>query len=197
MSFSQNSEESFILDYFKDKPTGKFIDVGSYDVEKFSNVRALVLKGWGGIMVEPAPKQFKSIFDFYKSNENITVLNVAIGATTGEIDFYECEDAVSTSEYEHMHKWADAGVPFTKIKVPQLSVESFFNLHGEGTNFLSIDTEFTNIIIFREIKDWVWDEIQMVCIEHDNYIEEIESKLTRFGFSRLYVNAENLMMAKI
>lgn len=196
MSFSQNSEERFILDYFKDKPTGKFIDIGSYDVEKFSNVRALVLKGWGGIMVEPAPKQFKSIFDFYNGNESITVLNVAIGATTGEIDFYQCEDAVSTSEEEHMQKWADAGVPFNKIKVPQMNVVDFMNEYAKDANFISVDTEFTNMVVFRNIPDWVFEQISLFCIEHDYHIQEIEERLAKFNFRTLYTNAENIILGK-
>lgn len=196
MSFSQNSEESFILSYFSNKPKGKFIDIGAYHVEMFSNTRALYLAGWGGVFVEPAPKNFRGVFEHYKNDGKVTVLNVAIGATTGEIDFYECEDAVSTSEEEHMQKWADAGVPFNRIKVPQLSVVDFFYEYGKGTDFLSIDTESTNIIVFRNIEDWVWETISMVCIEHDLNQEEIENKLSNFGFSKLYENAENIILAK-
>ena len=197
MSYSQNSEESFILDYFKDKPNGKFVDIGAYDVFRFSNVRALFEKGWRGIFIEPAPANYKAIADHYKGIEGVITLNVAIGETNGEIDFYESDgDAVSTTEQHHMQKWADAGVKFTKIKVPQLSAVDFFNEFGKDTDFLSIDTESTNIVVFRNVPDWIWEQISMLCVEHDSHIEEIENKLKPFSFSTIYTNAENIILAK-
>lgn len=196
MSYSQNSEESFILEYFKDKPTGKFIDVGAYDVFRFSNTRALYEKGWSGIMVEPAPEIYKGIADHYKDEDRIQVLNIAIGETTGEIDFYSCEDAVSTSNIDHKNKWEVAGVPFTKIKVQQVSVVDFMETYCKSVDFLSIDTESTNITVFRNIPDFVFEQIKMICIEHDGNQEEMHSKLFQFGFATVYMNAENLIMAK-
>jgi len=194
--YSQNAEQNFILDYFKGKPSGKFIDIGAYDTFKFSNTRALYERGFKGIFVEPVPKLFQAIFNHYKDDERIKVLNVAIGATTGEIDFYCCEDAVSTSEKDHMQKWADAGVPFEIIKVPQMSVQDFMDEYGTDADFLSIDTEATNIIVFRAIPDWVWQRISMICIEHDNFITEIAIKLQKFGFKVEYINAENIILSK-
>lgn len=197
MSFSQNSEELFILDYFKDKPNGKFLDIGSYDVERFSNVRALYLKGWGGVFVEPAPQNFNGIYEHYKNDPKITTLNLAVGDKTGEIDFYESDgDAVSTSDEAHMKKWGDAGVKYTKIKVPQIDVVDFMNEHCVGIDFLSIDTEATNMTLFRKIPDFVFEQISMLCIEYDNGKDEIEERLKPFGFTTLYVNSENVLLAK-
>lgn len=196
--YSQNSEEAVILDHFKNKPTGKFIDIGAFHVEKFSNVRALYLAGWKGVLVEPAPSNYQAIADHYAEDKEITVLNVAIGETNGEIDFYDCGgDAISTTDEKHKAKWAAAGVKYTQIKVPQMSVVDFFNEYGKGADFLSIDTEATNMVVFNNVPDWVWQEIKMVCIEHDTHQEEIEEKLNTFGFITLYVNAENIIMAKL
>lgn len=194
--YSQNSEESFILDYFKDKPTGKFIDIGAYDVFKFSNTRALYEKGWFGVFVEPSPPNYKAIANHYKDSGLILVLNIAIGETTGEIDFYSCQDAVSTSDIDHKNKWEAAGVPFTKIKVQQVSVAEFMNEYCKYVSFLSIDTEGTNLAVFRNIPDFVFQQIKMICIEHDGHQDEMQAKLVRFGFATVYINAENLIMAK-
>lgn len=196
--FSQNSEEAFILDYFNDYQKGKFIDIGAYDVEKFSNIRALYCTGkWGGVLVEPSPANYKSIAEHYKNDENIEVLNIAIGATTEEITFYESDgDAVSTSELDHMKKWGRAGVKFSKIKVPQLSVEEFMNMYAKDADFLSIDTEATNMNIFRNIPKWVFEQVKMICIEHDQHQNEIEDTLSEYGFNTLYVNGENIILAK-
>lgn len=193
--YSQNSEESFILDYFKGT-IGKFIDIGAYDVFKFSNTRALYELGWHGILVEPAPKNYKGIADHYRDDDRVLVFNVAIGADSGEVDFYESEDAVSTTNKEHMEKWAAAGVKFELIKVPQISVYRFMKDYGNDVDFLSIDTESTNINVFRSIPDFVFERVKMICIEHDGHQREIETKLINYGFRTVHANAENIILAK-
>ncbi len=197
MPYSQGNEENYILDYFKNK-TGKFIDIGAYDVFRFSNVRALFEEGWSGILVEPAPTNYKAIADYYKDVDRITVLNIAIGNTSGEVDFYESNgDAVGTTDEQHMKKWASGGVQFNKIKVPQVSVADFMNEHGKDADFLSIDTEATNMQVFNAIPDWVFERIKMLCIEHDGKYREIEQRLRNFGFKIMYLNSENVILAKI
>lgn len=197
MSYSQNSEEAFILDYFQDKPKGNFADVGAFHVTRFSNVRALYEKGWKGCLIEPAPSNYKAIANHYKDDKEIQVLNFAVGEPKGEIDFYESDgDAVGTTDEAHMKKWGDAGVKYTKIKVPQVGVVDFFEKYCKGVDFLSIDTEATNMTVFRNIPDWVWEQISLLCIEHDNCEQEIEEKLVQFGFFKLYINAENIILGK-
>lgn len=195
--YSQNQEEQHILEYFKDQPTGKFIDIGAYDVFRFSNTRALYEKGWEGILVEPAPTNYRAIADHYKDEPRIKVLNDAIGVGTCLIDFYESDgDAVGTTDKAHMEKWAAAGVKYTKIEIGQADVEDFLTMFGEGTDFLSIDTESTNMELFRHIPSWVFEQIKLFCIEHDGLWEEIETTLTPFGFTKLHLNAENIILGK-
>lgn len=199
MLYGQNQEDKWITEYFANKPSGKFVDIGSYDVFRFSNVRALFEAGnWTGVMVEPSPPNFKSISKFYKDEPKIEVLNFAVGPENGEIDFYESGgDAVSTSDEGHMQKWGAAGVKYKKIKVPQMKTEDFFDKYGHGADFLSIDTESTNILVFRQVPDWVWSQISCVCVEHDGFLDEIRTSLSKYGFSEIHVNAENIILAKI
>lgn len=197
MPYSQGNEENYILDYFKNQKTGKFIDIGAYDVFRFSNVRALFEEGWGGVMVEPAPANYKAIAEHYKDNDRVIVLNIAIGEMSGEVDFYESNgDAVGTTDQTHMQKWAGAGVQFNKIKVPQVSVVDFMNEYGKDADFLSIDTEATNMIVFNAIPEWVFQQIKMLCIEHDGHGGEIADKMRHFGFLPCYVNSENIILVK-
>lgn len=196
--YSQNAEDFFVVEHLQFKQRGKFIDIGSYDAVRFSNVRALFELGvWEGIMVEPAPSNFAGIKKFYENEPKIQVLNFAVGSENGEIDFYESGgDAVSTSDLGHAEKWGAAGVKYTKIKVQQISVEDFFEQYGHGVDMLSIDTESTNIDVFRRIPDWVWRNLSLLVIEHDTYIEEITSSLSKYGFREVYTNAENIILVK-
>lgn len=194
--YSQNDEEKFIVDYFSGKPKGRFIDIGAFDVFKFSNTRRLYELGWKGVFVEPSPPNYRGIAQHYKDDPEITVLNIAIGADNSEIDFYQCEDAVSTSDPEHMKKWNEAGVKYNLMKIKQVSIADFMAEHLKGVTFLNIDTEATNMNIFRAMPEPVWYQIKMLCIEHDNYQGEVEQKLGQYGFAAVYSNAENIILAK-
>lgn len=197
MSYSQSNEQDFILHHFKNKTNGKFLDIGAYDIFRFSNVRALYELGWGGLLIEPAPQNYKNIADHYAADPRIEVLNIAVGEPAGEIDFYESNgDAVGTTDEDHMNKWKKGGVAFTKIKVTQMGVVDFFTQYGKGIDFLSIDTEATNMVIFRNIPEWVWEQIEMLCIEHDQCQQEIEETLGKYGFYTRYVNSENIILSK-
>lgn len=195
--YSQNQEEIFILEYFKDQPTGKFIDIGAFHVFRFSNTRALYEKGWSGILVEPAPSNYKAIADHYKDEPRIEVFNFAVGLTNGDIGFYESDgDAVGTTDLDHMNKWGAAGVKYSRIVVPQVSVTDFMTDHFEGTDFLSIDTEATNLDIFRSLPAFVFEQVKLICIEHDGLFEEISSTLVQYGFKTIHLNAENIILGK-
>lgn len=195
--YSQNKEEEYITKYFKDK-VGKFIDIGAFHVSQLSNTRRLVELGWSGVLVEADPKNFEPIAEFYKDNENITVLNFAVGTSNEPLTFYSSNgDAVSTSDISHKDKWEKGGgINYTEITVPQVNIVDFLNEYGKDCDFISIDTEATNMQIFRNIPDWFLEQISMICIEHDNYTEEIEQKLKPFGFKTNYINAENIILSK-
>jgi len=194
MSHSQNNEEFFILQYFGDK-VGKLLDVGAFHPTKFSNTRALIEKNWAAVLIEPAPTLFKAFEEEYKDNDKITLLNIAIGDTTDHVKFYESEgDAISTTSEAHKTKWSM--ISYKEIMVPMLETVAFFNEYGKDVDFISLDTEGTNMVIFRLIPDWVWQQISLFCIEHDNCYYEIKGKLSDFGFKELYRNAENILLAK-
>ena len=53
--YSQNGEQKIILEYFQDKYKGKVLDIGANDGITLSNSRALIEKGWDGVLIEPAP----------------------------------------------------------------------------------------------------------------------------------------------
>jgi FkbM family methyltransferase len=54
---SQFEEEKHILKAFGSH-VGRFLDIGCWDPITFSNSRALVERGWSGVMIEPAPGPF-------------------------------------------------------------------------------------------------------------------------------------------
>jgi FkbM family methyltransferase len=192
--YSQNNEEKIILDYFSNK-VGKFLDIGAYNPFVFSNTRKLVELGWSGVYVEPSPKCFESFLIEYKDNNKITLCNFALGEKNGTIDFYDSNgDAISTTEVSHKKTWESKGGNYTKISVPVVTTPDFLEKHGENVDFISIDTEKTNIKILDSIEFLFWDKISMLCIEHDGQYEYIKSRLPQFKV--LLLNGENLILSK-
>jgi FkbM family methyltransferase len=73
MSYSQNSEQQYILEFFKGQETQiSFLEVGAYNPFTFSNTRALVELGCNGIYVEPSPSCMQSFKDEYLKGRGYT-----------------------------------------------------------------------------------------------------------------------------
>ena len=51
-TYSQNQEDLFINDYFKEKNSGFYIDIGCYHPIKYSNTALLYNRGWKGINID-------------------------------------------------------------------------------------------------------------------------------------------------
>jgi FkbM family methyltransferase len=198
MIYSQNDEQTHIENYFSDKPIGKFLDVGGFHPFKFSNTRRLYEMGWGGTIAEPSPKCFKSFIDEYGKEERITLLNVAISDKDETMTFYESNgDAISTTDISHKQKWEkSAKVKYDEIEVEAISMENFIAKYSLGVEFISIDTESTNMKLFRLLPAFFLQQIKMICIEHDQNQKEIQDKLSGYGFSTLHINGENIILAK-
>jgi hypothetical protein len=55
--YSQYDEEAYIVAALTGEPS-RFLDVGAWHPTIFSNTRALVERGWGGVLIEPSPGPF-------------------------------------------------------------------------------------------------------------------------------------------
>jgi hypothetical protein len=75
-----------------------------------------------------------------------------------------------------------------------VEINEFRDQHCKDVDFLSIDTESTNMILFRNLPAFVFDQISLLCIEHDGYWEEIQQRLPQF--TTLHINAENIILGK-
>ncbi len=126
------------------------------------------------------------------------MVNTAVGVSSEPLEFWTSNgDAVSTSVTEHKTKWERGGVNFTKITIGQTRIYDFLDEYfTKDVKFISLDTEATNLVLFEAMPDYVFEQIDMFCIEHDGGEAQIETRLLPFGFRRIYWNAENLLLAK-
>ncbi len=50
--YAQNNEDDILATFFSNIPNGSFLEIGAFHPKNLSNTRALVEKGWGGVMVD-------------------------------------------------------------------------------------------------------------------------------------------------
>ena len=200
--YSQNDEEKYITDYFRNFNNGrggKYAEIGSYDAFKFSNTRALFEQGWSGVLVEPSPTCMARLKDTYAKEPRIQLLQVAISDNDGVMTFYETNggDAIGTTDLAHKDKWEKGNnVQYSPIQVQAMSMQNFISVHGADIDFINIDVEGTNLLLFNLLPNNFLHRLKMICIEHDGNHESMIQKLTSFGFRTILLNPENLIMVK-
>ena len=75
-SFSQEGEDVFLIDFFKDKKVGFYVDVGAFHPFRISNTYALYKKGFRGINIDISATSI-DFFNFARPDD----VNLNVGAT--------------------------------------------------------------------------------------------------------------------
>jgi FkbM family methyltransferase len=148
MNYSQNDEQSIILNYFKNK-TGSVLDLGANDGVALSNSLAVIEKGWTGVLVEASPSTFKRLEQNLKFHSKTFKYNVAVGCEEeSEVTFYESgpllgkddRSLVSTINPEELKRWPK--IKFTEITVPCVPIKKILEDCPVKTfDLISIDIE--------------------------------------------------------
>ncbi len=195
-NYSQSDEQKYILDYFKDNESGFFLDIGSYNPEIFSNVRALFEKGWSGICIEPSDDPYNVLKEFYNGT-GVEVYNCAIGNETGILPFFDSGgDALSSTDPAHVKKWTDNyDVTFTEITKQFYTLKDLIEQsQHKSFNFVSIDVENDRLGI-DILKQVNLSSVGMICLEC-GYEFRAEVKRLMSGWKEVYSNAENILLAR-
>lgn len=195
--YSQNNEQDYILNYFSEQNTGKFIDIGAYDGITFSNVRALAEKGWSGVCYEADAKIFNTLKENYSTFENVLCVHCAVHTFNGNIVFYGSNgDAVGTTSVKHIEKW-QSSVTFENATLVRCFDVNELLEQDKDADFINIDVEGVNYELFNYITDLNFSRFKMICIEHDGHNAAIYKRLKNLGFTEIYLNGENGIYAKL
>lgn len=207
--YSQNNEEGIITARF-DGLVGTFLDVGAYDGASLSNTRKLAELGWSGILVEGSSFSFHRLFDLYKNNEKMSLINCMVNKDNAIksriVKMWEAPDcSVSTIEEQNFIKWQkDVGMhsrngeSFSEMYVSIISPQELFEtcktLH-QTIDFVSIDVEGGSVDIAKAFDpDQFWTS--MVCVEHDGRDEEVTAHFAKSGFTVISKNQENIILGR-
>jgi len=204
MSYSQNKEESIILEYFGESK-GTLLDIGANDGKTLSNSLALVERGWVGTFVEASPKAFQRLQSLHSSNPRLQLLNVAIGSYDGEIDFNESGTLLGTGDValvssirkDEMDRWISLNMPFEKMKVPVLYFTSLLTKsYYDKFEFITIDIEGMEPEVVPQI-DFKKLGTKMAIIEWNGKNAELyDGLLSSHGLKLIHTNAENRIYTK-
>lgn len=192
MKYSQNDEEHYILNYFKDFK-GRFLDLGAFDGMTFSNTHALLKQGWEGVFVEASPKMFTACQrNLAGYNAHLCLACITHEPVTGMITFYDNDQATATTDPAHVEKWK-AQTPFQAITVMPVHFLSILGIYGRNFDMVSLDIEGQSAELFLKMFPEL-PNVKLWVVEHDNRKEEILSLAQ--GFTVLYENGENVVLGR-
>jgi FkbM family methyltransferase len=197
--YSQNNEEQFILEHFKNYPVGRLLDIGAYDGKTFSNSLALLEKGWTGVLVEPSPSVFLKLLENTK-HVKVDLVNSAVSKDAEMLKFFDSNgDAISSFIPEHVEKWEKGyQCKFTPYYIKTIMLADIIHQFGVVYDFINLDVEGLNDVLFKEIMSYVvlLQHTKMICVEHDGHHQMMENLAACYGFRKIAMNGENLILGR-
>ena len=210
--YSQNNEDSLILDYWKSKygdDKGTLIDIGANDGKTLSNSLLFIEDGWNAHLFEPNKNVFEKLNSLHEFNANVFCWNFGIADFDGEKEFYESGSLISADDYSlvstlhegEMKRWGQS-VQFTKTKVNFKQWGTWYqDISAKKQNtfdYISIDAEGEDWMILNQI-DLRKHDCKILCIEWNGVISN-EKLFTEYANSHnlieIHRNAENIIFAK-
>lgn len=199
-TFSQYDEQQSIAGYFENLPlghrgkgAGRFLDIGAWDPICFSNTRALYLKGWTGVMIEPSPTPMLSLLKEYGNEQRIVLVQAAVGLEDTLLKFNMTDDSVSTSDPESYSKWKDTAKFHGSVMVRTVTFEQI-NMWWGGFDFVNLDAEGISVDLFHSMLR-SGAKPSCVCCEHDSRLTELAAAATAVGYKLIYSNGTNCILA--
>lgn len=200
--YSQNNEQEVVLRGFG-RAKGTFLDIGANDGETLSNSRALALRGWSGVCVEPSPSAFQRLHGLYRNAADIECHNVALCAGSGPAILHESGShlgsgdvaLLSTAKAVEMERWA--GATFTPTPMECVTFDELLSRSKfKHFDFITMDIEGMEMEVLTQI-DLIQVGCKMLIVEVNDrdqapYVEHCRSHAMRLH-SR---NAENLIFVR-
>ena len=153
LSYAQNFEDIMIFRALGDKTSALYIDIGAWDPDKDSVTKLFYENGWSGINIEPSNIYYRKLC---KKRPRDINLNIAIGATHGEMAFIEVQGSgLSSLDPDAIKRAQKHGLSSKKYIVQVESLNFVVNkyLPDKEIAFLKIDVEGFEKSIIDNV-DW-------------------------------------------
>jgi len=188
-TYSQLGQDQSVLEFYKNKREGYFIEVGASDGIEFSNTFLLEKEyGWKGICVEPLPGKMD---DLKKNRPNSICIDKAVYNKTGlklNFDIAHNFDLLSglSDTICHLHK-ERVDNNKTTIVVETITLDDMLEQANAPSfiDYMSLDVEGVEFEILQAC-DFSKHTFGLIDVEH-NWIEPKRSQIRDLLLSNGYV----------
>ena len=176
-TYSMDGEDLIILDYFKNKKEGFFIDVGCYHPIHRNNTFLLYKKGWKGINIDIHSFSI-DLFNYIRKKD--LNYNFAVSDKNEKLNMYYQKELsqLSTIEYEQAKKVFQGPIKEKKIQALTLNEILKKSKIEKKIDLLDIDVEGADLKVLQSLS---FDKYkpELICVEvHERSIKE--SKTFKF-----------------
>ena len=187
-SYSMDGEDIFIINYFKNKNNGFYIDVGCYHPLHRNNTFLLHKNGWSGINIDI--HQFSiDLFNYLRPND--VNLNCAVSNSNGVTKmFYQKKLSQLSTIDEKQAKIAFQGnIKTSEIKCFTLNaILEKLKFNDKKIDLLDIDVEGADL---KVLKGFSLEKFkpELICVEiHEKEIKdsEIYEYLSNFSYELVW-----------
>ena len=167
-----DNEDTAILDYFKDKKNGFYVDVGCYHPIHRNNTYLLYKKNWRGINIDVS--QFSvELFDYLRPDD--LNYNCAVSNKNEKVKlFFQKElSQLSTIENDQAKKVFQGNIKEKEIQA--FTLDEILNrdkYRNVKIDFLNIDVEGADFKVLNGLSFQKFNP-ELICVEiHDKEIKE-------------------------
>lgn len=192
-SYRASEEDKMLLDFFKDKTSGFFLEVGANHPINLSQTYCLERRGWNGILLEPLP----DMADLCRKVRKAKVFEVACGSPSqsgSKVEFFVAGEFSSTKKHAVF-----MDIEYTRtLEVELITLDEI--LYKEGypeIDLLSIDTEGTELDVLKGINfqktrpKLILIEYPVLSLDIHFYLRNCGYRLVeRTGVNNWYIPAE-------
>ena len=151
--YSQWGEDQFIIEYFKDKQKGIYLDIGCFNPFMYSNTCLLHHKGWRGINIDINPTSI-DLFNIARPNDFNICTTVNNEKKLFEVyldDPFSPLNTLDSKFYKNLDKSFSTNKK--NISVESKSIDEIISLSNIKTeiDFINIDVEGSDYKILTQI----------------------------------------------
>ena len=199
-SYSQDHEDLFLINYFKNKKEGFYLDLGCHHPKRFSNTYLLYKKGWKGINID-ANKWAIILFKYSRPRDQN--MCAVINTSYEPVCFYQFNESALNGilSPQRVSQLKEIGYKVKSKKTIQpITIQDVidkYNLSKKCIDFLKIDVEGLDFEIIKNIS-FSNLNIELLMIEKASNQEnnEIKKYLAANSYKITYESKRNYIFKK-
>ena len=181
-NYSQFGEDLFLINFFKDKKYGKFVDLGAFHPIRYNNTYLLYKKGWNGTNIDLNPVAI-DMFNIVRKRDHNKCALISDKSNLEKLVYFEHNFSAVNSLVltENLEK-------VLKKKILMLT-KTFEELIDHKFDFINIDLEGHDYNVLKNINLQKYKP-KLICIE---ILENSTDKEKIF----IYMEKNNFKLKKI